>query len=93
MVMRKAIGARKILALAVMIVGIEREKKMRESVNDCVDCGYGNCTGCPMRDREILCCDYCGKELENGYEYKGDVYCASCLLRQLWEDDVINKIS
>lgn len=66
---------------------------MMKQVNDCVGCDYNYCTGCPMKEREVLCCDRCEKELEKGYEYKGDVYCVSCLLKRLWEDDVINKIS
>lgn len=66
---------------------------MREAVNDCVHCGADSCAGCTMTDREVLCCDNCGKEINEGYEYDGATYCGSCVLKELWYDDVIKKVS
>ena len=55
--------------------------------SQCVDCGYP-CRGssCPNYEVEIICCDECGKEIDDVYDVDGDELCEECCLKRFRRD-------
>ena len=60
---------------------------MKETTNECVDCGLPCFSGCPHRNVTRFYCDECDDETQT-YYYDGQELCIDCIEKRLEKVEV-----